>query len=59
MGNKIKIISIVFVILVIIFLALSENNTTTSYYYDANKNGKEDFGEGVWYEDKNGAHFYD
>ena len=32
---------------------------TTSYYIDYNGNGREDFGEGVWYEDKNGTHFYD
>ena len=54
-----KILFIVGIILFVIVFILSKNDPVTSYYYDANKNGKEDFGEGVWYEDKNGVHFYD
>ena len=32
---------------------------TVSYYQDVNGNGRQDWGEGVWYEDEDGVHFYD
>lgn len=54
-----KILFIVGIILFVIAILWPDNNPVTSYYYDSNNNGKEDFGEGVWYEDKDGVHFYD
>lgn len=32
---------------------------TTTYYQDKNGNGKADLGEGAWYEDDDGIHFFD
>ena len=49
------------IIVLIAFVALAQScgDETTSYYIDRNGNGREDFGEGVWYEDGTGTHFYD
>ena len=52
------------VIIILILLGIygfinNQINPTTTYYYDENGNGKEDWGEGVWYEDKDGVHFFD
>ena len=55
---KSVLIIIIVVIVIVIFGSGVFSNETTSYYRDLNGNGKEDFGEGVWYEDKNGTHFY-
>ena len=49
-------------IIVLVMIALVtcvDDDETTSYYRDLNGNGREDFGEGVWYEDDDGIHFYD
>ena len=32
---------------------------TVTYYLDENGNGREDWGEAVWYEDEDGAHLLD
>lgn len=59
---------IVFVVLLVFCLFVitrcsqgsCSSGSTTSYYIDENGNGKEDLGEGVWYEDEDGnIHFYD
>ena len=54
-----KIFAIIVIILIFGCIVGSCDGDTVSYYVDDNGNGKEDFGEGVWYEDKNGVHFYD
>ena len=57
--KKFLIVIIVIIILGIIVTVQNCTNPTTTYYYDENGNGREDFGEGVWYEDKDGVHFFD
>jgi len=54
-----NILIFVAVIALITLIGNACSDDTVSYYVDKNGNGREDFGEGVWYEDKNGSHFYD
>lgn len=61
-GDKAVGVGILGVICLVIFILISgytNRDETTSYYIDHNGNGQEDLGEGVWYEDKDGVHFYD
>ena len=54
-----KFLIIVGVLLVIGLISNAcDPNPTTTYYYDLNGNGREDWGEGVWYEDNSGTHFF-
>ena len=57
---KMKKVWIIIVILAVLFLVSEcSNDGTVTYYIDKNGNGKADLGEGVYYEDKNGTHFFD
>lgn len=48
------------VLLIALFLvAVLLDGDDYSYYIDENGNGKEDWGEGVWYEDGDRVYFYD
>ena len=56
-GFKMKkgiVIAIVVAILLSLYSACSPK--TVTYYHDANGNGREDWGEAVWYEDDKGVH---
>lgn len=57
--KKPLVVGVVVLIVSILLLLCMCDDEATSYYLDKNGNGREDFGEGVWYEDKNGTHFYD
>lgn len=54
-----KILIIAAIVIGILIIGQACNDETVSYYKDYNKNGRQDFGEGVYYVDKNGTHFYD
>lgn len=56
--KKFLIILGVVIVLALIGEACDSLNPTTTYYIDSNGNGREDWGEGVWYEDNSGTHFF-
>ena len=43
--------------LIIWLFSAACGDETVTYYLDKNGNGREDWGEGVWYEDEDGTHF--
>ena len=57
--NVKKLLIIIAAVIAIMLIGSACTDETTTYYQDLNGNGKADIGEGVWYEDKNGTHFFD
>ena len=55
-----KVIVIVVILSIIgALIAACDPNPTVTYYRDSNGNGREDWGEAVYFEDENGVHFFD
>ena len=50
---------LILVLIAITIIGKACEDDTVSYYRDLNGNGRQDFGEGVWFEDDDGIHFYD
>lgn len=54
-----KILIFIAVCAVIMLLGEACGDEETTYYIDKNGNGRYDWGEGEWYEDDDGVHFFD
>ena len=59
METKHLVIAGIILLCVILGLLGSCGDETTTYYLDYNGNGKEDWGEAQYYEDKDGIHWLD
>lgn len=46
------------IILFLLLVGTLASEDTVGYYYDANNNGKEDWGELVWWEDSDGNEYF-
>ena len=58
MKNLGTLIFIIILAMIVLATCVGDDDTT-SYYRDLNGNGREDYGEGVYWEDDDGIHFYD